>query len=92
MYQQEIKFFWPLTEQIPLDLDYSGCCKPKLSIFTGVGQCQTTIVPDYTKTVMSINSNYMTLDVDYINVKVSKKPNIFTRGIYKLIGLKWEVK
>jgi hypothetical protein len=25
MIQQEIKFFFPLTEQIPLDLDYSPC-------------------------------------------------------------------
>ena len=31
MYQQEIKFFWPLTEQIPLDLDYSVCKKPNLT-------------------------------------------------------------
>jgi len=23
--QLEFKFFWPLTEQIPLDLDYSSC-------------------------------------------------------------------
>ena len=23
--QQEIQFFWPLTEQIDLDLDYTGC-------------------------------------------------------------------
>jgi len=30
MYQQEIQFFWPLTEQIPLDLDYTECDKPKL--------------------------------------------------------------
>ena len=25
MYQQEIKFFWPLTEQIPLDLNFNPC-------------------------------------------------------------------
>lgn len=25
MQQLEIKFFWPLTEQVPLDLDYSPC-------------------------------------------------------------------
>lgn len=25
MHQLEIKFFWPLTEQIPLDLDYTPC-------------------------------------------------------------------
>jgi hypothetical protein len=30
MTQQEIEFFWPLTEQIPLDLDYTECDKPKL--------------------------------------------------------------
>jgi hypothetical protein len=30
MYQQEIEFFWPLTEQIKLDLDYTECDKPKL--------------------------------------------------------------
>ena len=25
MYQQEIQFFWPLTEQIDLDLDFKPC-------------------------------------------------------------------
>ena len=30
MYQQEIEFFWPLTEQIKLDLDFTECDKPKL--------------------------------------------------------------
>lgn len=83
MKQVEIEYFWPLTEQIDLDLDFNGCYnRPPLF----------EIRPNDTKTVMSINSNYITLDVDYVNVKVSKKPNIFTRGIYKLIGLKWEVK
>ena len=31
MQQLEIKYFWPLTEQIPLDLDFTECNKPKLS-------------------------------------------------------------
>ena len=30
MHQQEIQFFWPLTEQIKLDLDFTECDKPKL--------------------------------------------------------------
>lgn len=30
MYQQEIEFFWPLTEQIKLDLDYTDCDNPKV--------------------------------------------------------------
>lgn len=25
MYQREIEFFWPLTEQVRLDLDYTPC-------------------------------------------------------------------
>jgi hypothetical protein len=29
MKQLEIEFFWPLTEQIPLDLDYTDCDSPK---------------------------------------------------------------
>jgi hypothetical protein len=27
MKQLELQYFWPLTEQIPLDLDYSECSK-----------------------------------------------------------------
>ena len=30
MYQQEIEFFWPLTEQISLDLDFTESEKPKM--------------------------------------------------------------
>ena len=30
MQQLDIQFFWPLTEQIPLDLDYTDCDKPKM--------------------------------------------------------------
>jgi hypothetical protein len=30
MQQLEIQYFFPLTEQIPLDLDYTDCDKPKL--------------------------------------------------------------
>lgn len=30
MTQLEIQFFWPLTQQIPLELDYSDCAKQQL--------------------------------------------------------------
>lgn len=36
MYQLEIEYFFPLTEQIPLDLDYTESEKPKLYFSTGV--------------------------------------------------------
>jgi hypothetical protein len=32
MRQLEIQFFWPLTEQIPLELDYANCEKPKYTM------------------------------------------------------------
>jgi hypothetical protein len=28
--QLEIQYFWPLTEQIPLDLDYTDCIEKRL--------------------------------------------------------------
>ena len=30
MQQLELTYFYPLTEQLPLDLDYTDCDKPKL--------------------------------------------------------------
>lgn len=46
MYQQEIQFFWPLTEQTELDLDFTPCkeyaaSKYANSIIGGNGLCLT---------------------------------------------------
>ena len=30
MHQLQIEYFWPLTEQIPLDLDYTNCIETRL--------------------------------------------------------------
>ena len=32
MTQLEIQYFWPLTEQLPLDLEYTACEPPKLHV------------------------------------------------------------
>jgi hypothetical protein len=37
MKQIDFEYFWPLTQQISLDLDYANCEKPKLSIPTITG-------------------------------------------------------
>jgi hypothetical protein len=34
----------------------------------------------------------LVLDIDTTTVKTKCKPNILSRCIYRLIGLKWEVK
>lgn len=89
MRQLEIQFFWPLTEQIPLDLDYTGCEKPKLS------------APyEYTK-ILNVSGNLLnttlsvaniSLDVDTTVIKTKENPPLYRRALYKLLGLKWEKK
>lgn len=90
--QLEIEFFWPLTEQIPLDLDFTECTKPKLATDTVIGTGGYTFsVYDNAGTV-SITAANMNIDVDNTTIKVNEKPNICRRLLYKCLGLKWEVK
>ena len=92
MQQLEIKYFWPLTEQIPLDLDYTSCL-PKL-------EKTTPIMPTngYTISFAPNNSNItvtasnMNIDVDTTVIKTNTKPPLIRRWLYKLLGLKWEIK
>lgn len=90
MHQKSLEFFWPLTEQIPLDLDYSNCAKPKLTVSlnspiislasTGTGSTWTTsIVAD-------------TIDVEKINFTLNKKPFIIKRLVLKALGISWRLK
>lgn len=91
MYQQEMKFFWPLTEQIPLDLDYSVCEKPKLS--TTISSGLTNISFDINGTMNStITAAHIKLDVDTTTIKLKKKPNPLRCIFYRILGLKWELK
>jgi hypothetical protein len=98
MYQQSIQFFWPLTEQIPLDLDYADCAKPKLTIPTdglnsisfGTGATWTTAINPQL-TVTPINS-VGELTIGGINVGLDKKPTWLQRQLHKLLGFNWKDK
>jgi hypothetical protein len=86
MYQKEIQFFWPLTEQIPLDLDYSECVKPTLSVCninTGI----TISNPISNTSIITGN-----IDVEQINFTLNKNPNIIKKLALKLLGISWKVK
>ena len=89
MMQQELPFFWPLTEQIPLDLDHSNCLKPKLFV-NSVGTNGTYLVST------GITSSYITgnlsIDTDQVTFKTSKKPNIVQSMLYNVMGIKLEKK
>jgi len=89
-HQLEIKYFWPLTEQIELDLDYSGCHKAKIDwspIDRGL-----YVIANGNTTSTTISAAHLVLDIDTTTVTVKCKPSILSRCIYRIIGLKWKVK
>ena len=97
MYQTEIQFFWPLTEQIPLELDYTGCVK-EISIpnnntigyaITGDVTWPTTIAP--TLAVSPVNSiGY--LEIGGLQIGQEKEPNFLQKLLLKLLGFNWKGK
>lgn len=90
MRQLEIKFFYPLTEQIPLELDYTDCEKPQLTM-PSVDAGQFVISNGGTWTTSIVASN-LSLDVDTTTIKMKEKPGLCRRTILKCLGLKWEIK
>ena len=94
MHQQEIKFFWPLTEQVPLDLDYADCEAPKLTV-TSQSSGLTFLTNGTTAAqwvAMEVNPQRLTIDVEEVIFKQRTKPSLFRQLIYKIIGVKWQMR
>ena len=95
MRQQEIEFFWPLTEQIPLDLDYTDCARPRLSVPYNNAILSRTYEFSSTSNIgwsNSIVASNMTIDVGTTVFKLDDKPPLYRRVLYKLMNIKWEKK
>ena len=90
MNQLEIKFFWPLTEQIPLDLDYSNCERPKLTMEGGVSIGSTTGL--YLTTGTTSITPFLRIENENLTVAFSKKQPWYRKWIYKLLGIKMETR
>lgn len=98
-YQQQecIQFFWPLTEQIPLELDYTGCAREITYSLPDTGLTLQTF-PTTNGSIgtnwvaMNISPEKLIVDVESVCFKQRKKPNIIRRLIYKIIGINWELK
>ena len=101
-YQQEIDFFWPLTEQIELDLDYTRTYnydyeKNKLRLTAQAGQVFT--ISNGSTSATWVSAGEMTvpklstqgLETPEITFTLNKKPFIIKRLMYKLLGFKWKV-
>ena len=88
--QAEIKFFWPLTEQIPLDLDYTDCAR-----YVSTGQNVKLYSTASTGcTIVSIAPTWEepSIDLDKIKFTLNDKPSIIRRIAYRLLGIKWKTK
>jgi hypothetical protein len=97
MQQLEIKFFFPLTEQIPLDLDYTEsneyADKKQQEMWSG----NTITISNGGTIGYTIASNIepsFTIDVDQVPITIvsKNKPNFAKRWIYKTLGMKWKAK
>lgn len=91
MKQLEIEFFWPLTQQIPLDLDYTGCENPRLSMPITTGISNAFLISNGS-TNSYITTGKLSIDAETTVIKVTEKPNILRRGLYKALGVNWEKK
>jgi hypothetical protein len=99
--QQEIKFFWPLTEQISLGLDYGGCdTRENKGLYFSSGSGATfstgsglTLNSAGTGTAwVTVNTGRLELDVEQTTILVKKKPALYRRALYKLMGINWKLK
>lgn len=96
MQQLEIQFFFPLTEQIPLDLDFTESEKPKIWITMPLGGTGMTLMSNGSSTwatvsLKDIEPNFtINIDAMPITIQSKTKPNFFRRYIYKILGMKWK--
>ena len=95
--QTEIEFFFPLTEQIPLGLDYTGCEKPKLTVTaiggtTGFYFANTTISNIAPTLSVQPQNSVGQLKIGGISVGLEKQPTWYQKVVFKLLGFNWKDK
>ena len=86
MHQQEIQFFWPLTEQIPLDLDYAPYEPPKLS-YTNVDTTGFAYYPTGTDSWGTVGA--VIIKAKELTIETPHMP-WYRKLAFKLLGFKWE--
>ena len=96
MQQLNIDYFWPLTEQIPLDLDYTECKLSSIYMSEGssakFGTGSTLTVNATGTSWVTINSSRLDLDVEQTTILTKEKPPLYRRALYKLMGISWKLK
>lgn len=104
MKQIEIEYFFPLTEQVPLDLDYTDCDRPKF-YYTNTGSNGTVLMAGgtglttWTNAPQTIQFKPEDDSVGYwelgkgFHFYNKKKPNwLHQKMVAMFLGLKWKDK
>lgn len=99
--QLRLTYFWSLTEQADLDLDYTPCRQYEeekrnqliKNSVTANGDATVVLVGggNVTTTFANTPPNALTIDIDQTPITIwsKEKPNIFARWVYKAMGVKW---
>ncbi len=98
MQQLNIEYFFPLTEQIPLELDFKPCTdyaeeQRKKQNYTGYTlNTWNGVGTGATVTNSNIGAPSFTINVDQMPITIvsKKKPNFVKKFIYKTLGMKWK--
>ena len=89
--QLQIEFFWPLTEQVPLDLDYTDCVKPQYT--TKSLDVFSLIDPNASYNICTTGgSGNLVIDVGSAVFKLAEEPPLYRKVLYKLMNIRWEKK
>jgi len=98
MYQTEFKFFWTLTEQPELDLDYSECDRPKLT-WPSINNIGATGASPYflqsngnENTWVSVSASKLQIDTETTVFRTKEEPPFYRRWLLNLLGIRWEKK
>jgi len=99
MKQQEIQFFWPLTEQMPLELDYTQCKAHEYYVrakgiagLHGPYPTGMQFVTAATTGDIIITAGQLQIDTETTKIITKEKPPPYRRLLYKLLGVKWQLK
>jgi len=103
MQQLEIQYFFPLTEQVPLDLDFKPCeehakklqeerWKNSVTMTAGMGLMVGNGCTTWTTISNNLGNPSFTINVDAMPITIvsKKKPNFIMKFIYKSMGMKWK--
>ena len=84
--QTEIQFFFPLTEQVPLDLDYAPCEPPKLEVKYDTG-VNFAFYPTTSGEWSSVGT--VTIKTTELTIETPHMP-WYRKVAFKLLGFKWK--